>query len=818
MADRLELAVVFTAIDKFLRPVNAITSGARAASKELKATKDALKALNAQQKLIDSFRGTNKALGIDTAKLEEARQRVKKLADEMAATAAPTATMQRAFGAARTEAAQLSANVNRLIERKQRLRHELSAVGVDTRSLASAQGDLKGQIDLATGAVVKQTTALEAANKKMQRLKAAQADLAKTQQLAGKMRSVGAGITAGGVATGLPVVASMKAYADFETAMLGVARQVDGAKDANGRYTQTYFEMGDAIKAISERLPLTASDMAAIVEAGARMGIQGKQNLLTFAETTAVMASAFDLPVDQVGEDIGKISQLYKVPIKDINALGDTINYLDDNALAKGGDIIDVMKRIAGTASMAKMNFKEAAALGSTFLSLGSGAEVAATASNAMIVQLSNATMQSNRFQDGLKMLKLRAADVQLGMTKDGTGMILKVLDAIKQLPQEKQLEASTRLFGKEFGDDAAKLASNLAEYRRQLELVNAERAKGSMQRESDTRNNSVNARMVMVKNALSNMASDLGETMRPAMVDLLEKVLAVAQAIRSWSKENPQLASGIMTMVKWLAIGLTVIGTLVIGIGAVLAPLAMMKFGLAAIGITGSAAVTGILSFLGPIAKLTAAFTAGYAAGSYLNDGINALISKLLGYDATLGTFIFDVMEKFRNASWKDIGGWIIKGIEAGLDLATLGLYSKVKAIAVGMQDAVKEKLGIHSPSRVFLQIGAYTMQGLEKGLAGNQDGPLSAAGNMARKLTGIGAGIAISSAAMAGNIPLDGRPPIQGSSIGGTASPMQVIFNIYPAPGQGTDDVQQQVERAMANVEAKRLARARSSLRDRE
>ena len=136
MADKLELKVVFSAVDKFLRPANAITAGARAASKELKVTKDALKALNDQQKLVDNFRGTNRALGIDGAKLEAARAQVKKIGEAMAATTAPSAQMQRSFAAARQEAAQLSANVNRLAESKQRVRHELVAAGIDTKQLA----------------------------------------------------------------------------------------------------------------------------------------------------------------------------------------------------------------------------------------------------------------------------------------------------------------------------------------------------------------------------------------------------------------------------------------------------------------------------------------------------------------------------------------------------------------------------------------------------------------------------------------------------------------------------------------------------------
>ncbi|MDA1379949.1 hypothetical protein PCI56_09095 [Plesiomonas shigelloides subsp. oncorhynchi] len=47
------------------------------------------------------------------------------------------------------------------------------------------------------------------------------------------------------------------------------------------------------------------------------------------------------------------------------------------------------------------MDYKQAAALGSTFLSLGAAPEVAASASKAMVRELGIASMQSQRFSDG---------------------------------------------------------------------------------------------------------------------------------------------------------------------------------------------------------------------------------------------------------------------------------------------------------------------------------------------------------------------------------------------------------------------------------
>ncbi|WP_284069007.1 phage tail tape measure protein [Escherichia coli] len=43
------------------------------------------------------------------------------------------------------------------------------------------------------------------------------------------------------------------------------------------------------------------------------------------------------MPADELSESLGKIAQLYKIPTRNIEQLGDALNYLDDNAMSKGG-------------------------------------------------------------------------------------------------------------------------------------------------------------------------------------------------------------------------------------------------------------------------------------------------------------------------------------------------------------------------------------------------------------------------------------------------------------------------------------------------
>lgn len=637
--DKLKLEIQMALTQKVLGPLKAIQSGSSDTAKALKAAKEQLKDLNRAQENISAFQKVSKDASVTANMLKTAQAEVKRIRQEIDKVPVPTRDMARAMKEAKEQAAKLKEEHNGLIVKQQRLRDVLKGSGIETSKLNDKQRELKAQMATATGEIGKQSAALEILNRRQQSLHAARANYDKTIGVRNKMAMAGATTTAAGVAMGMPILKAVKDYASFEDAMLGVARQVEGARDANGNLTKTYYEMGESIKSMSERIPLATTEIAAIIEAGARMGIQGKANLLAYAETTAVMATAFDLPVDQVGEDVGKIAALYKVPIKNINELGDVINYLDDNALSKGGEIIDVMKRIAGTADSVGMKYREAAALASTFLSLGANSEVAASASNAMMTNLSVATMQSKRFQEGLKMLKMDAKGVQLGMSKDSTGTILKVMDAIKSLPQEKQLEATTRLFGKEFGDDAAKLASNLGEYRRQLELVNAAKAKGSMQREGDARSQAMSAQYEMMKNTVFNLSSALGESLKPALVDIMQSIAGVLRYVRDWVKEHPTLTASLIKGAAVIAALVTVIGALMLGIAAVLGPIAGLKLILAYIGIGAPVAAAGIMAVVGAVTKLTAAFAVGYAAGTLLNEAITYMLGDSLGskiYDWT--------------------------------------------------------------------------------------------------------------------------------------------------------------------------------------
>ena len=393
-----------------------------------------------------------------------------------------------------------------------------------------------------------------------QRLATAQARIARNterrRELGGQFRGVVGTFGVVAAATLAPVRSAVQ----FETAMLGVAKQVQGARDDAGNLTPVYFAMAKQIQQLGREIPIATNELADMVAAGARMGV-AKGELIDFTRTAAMMADAFELPAGQLADDMGKIAGLFHIPIPRIGQLADAINHLDDNAKSSGGEIIDVMRRIGGMAQALKVPAKEAAALGSTFLTLGSSSEVAATATNAVLRILGAATAQSKRVRVGLSSIGLDAARVQSSMAKDATGTILSVLDKLNALDDEQRMVAATRIFGAEYGDDIAKLATGADEYRRQLSLVNGEQQKGSMAREFNARLKTTAARWEINKNRMREVFVVIGNAIVPAVNQLMASAAPMIEGFAEWSRANPGLVKGVVGSALALS-GLRVVTT----------------------------------------------------------------------------------------------------------------------------------------------------------------------------------------------------------------------------------------------------------------
>ncbi|WP_152371773.1 phage tail tape measure protein, partial [Pseudomonas aeruginosa] len=428
--------------------------------------------------------------------------------------------------------------------------------------------------------------------------------------------------------------------------------------------------------------------------------------------------------------------------------------------------------------------------------------------------------------------------------------------------PQAEQLSATTQLFGKEFGDDAAKLANNLGEYRRQLQLANSEAGKGSMQREADIRAEALSARLQMAKNRTFNLSASMGETLRPTIISLVDSFNQVLAKVSAWVKENPELTGQILRVVAGVAALAAGFGAVTLAMASFLGPFAMVRYGLTLFGLQGASlagsllnlgrnalplvlrgvlligralmlnpiglAVTAIAGaayliyknwapikafFLGLWEEVKAGFNGGFAGIGKLIMDFSPLGLFYRAFAAVMSYFGVELPGKF-----SAFGGMLLDGLVNGIRNKLGDVKKAISAVGDNTVGWFKQKLGIHSPSRVFAELGGFTMAGLEQGLADGQKGPLSAVLDLAKQLATAGAlTIGASGSALA----LDTRPPLAPAGTSArpvAAQPAPIIIQVQAAPGMNEQQLARLVAAEVVKLDNRRQVNARSRLTDKE
>ena len=877
MADNLRLRVVLDLAERVLAPMKRISSSSSDAARALKAAKDRLKELNAQQAQVGEFRTLKTNLQETAAKLTEAQAKVGALARAYGQAGPPTRAMERDMARAKREAAALTAQHTQQQEKLQQLRTRLSAAGISTRELGAQSQRLRGDIAATNAAITEQTAKLRANAEQHKQLAKLRDQHAKAMLHTGMAAGTGLAMQAAG-RKGVDIgMGPVKDYSKHEDAMIGIARQVPGARDEMGQLTTVYRQAEADVRELSGQIPIATTEIAKMMTAAARMEVPTGQ-LKEFTLLASEMATAFDAVPDQLTESMGKVAKNFKIPLTDIRGLADSINYLDDNAISKGADIIDFLNRTSGVVSTVAMSAKDAAALGSTLLTLGERPETASTAANAIVQKFAAATKGTKKFQEAMAEIGLSSQDVQMGMSKDATATLDKVVAAIGQLPEDKRIGVMVELVGMEHSDTLAKLVDKPEELARQRQLANSKGADGSMAREAAARNAALSAQYVMLQNRVFNLKSAMGEQLAPVLTQLMKAVNPLLEKFTKWVQQNP-------TLVKWTLGTAIALSALLAAVGLLLVPMAILAgkamlvrfvFARLALSLGGMrTAATAAGPAMGFLARMAAwvgrvfsfvPVVLGFVGRALLVLGRVLMFTpwgRALGLLATAAVMIYRNWDGIKGgliAIWEQLSGataaWWARTtagaaalwqtlvslkdrfFTAGGDLMD-GLINGITSRVQMVRDAIggvaddvgawfREKLGIASPSKVFMQYGGWISEGAALGIQGGQGAVRTAALAMATAAT-----TALPMAAGAAALGPDGQPPLQaqalrldtrpplmapatGPGVGGGSGGSTYNITINAAPGMDPKELVRLISAEMDRRERSQKSRVLSSMSD--
>lgn len=519
---------------------SAITESGKATKEQKQQLAQAKKEASELQKSFERSVGETQRLTAQQESLTSQIGKVKSAMNEAGLSTKNLYQQKQALSARAKEAEQSLGSLTNEAKRLKTISDAKIALGIDTDDKARAELDrvhkayerlkLSGKL---TGSELARASELH--TKKVKEL---EEQLGKTTLTASKM--IGELSKIAGSAGGMAVVA--KAAMEFETAMAGVKKVVDGTPEQVSRLSKE-------IKDLSVELGMTATEVAQIATMGGQLGVP-IDKLGEFTTMAGQMAVAFGMSAEEAGNAAAKLANVFNMPIEQVGELGDVINTLGNNMATKEREIVDAMLRVGGTARQFGLAKEEVAGLTAAMIALGKPPEVASTAINALLTKLQTAQNQGAGFADGLKMIGTSADEMADNIAQNPQQALSGFLEKLGQLDDRQRSMVSVKLFGAEYADDINLLVGSLGTYNQALGLATDKTATaGAMQKEFQAQMDTAAKKVIQAKAELMALAINIGQHLLPIISTTAEAVGDMAGTLADIAHEYPTITQLVTLM-----------------------------------------------------------------------------------------------------------------------------------------------------------------------------------------------------------------------------------------------------------------------------
>ena len=798
MLDRLRLEVLLGAVDKLTGPMRKVQKTTQEASQRLDALNTTAKKLGQQKALVESFNKQREAASAAATKLRQAQTQLQALGAVGTTSAAQMAKAQKAVDKA-------SSAYNKQKTKVIELRQALNQAGIGNASQAQAR--LRASLAATNAQIDVQRRKLEQAAKSQQRMDKLRSQRSQAMAQAGMVGAGGAAAIAAGQRAGSGIARLLQPGVEFDTAMskvqalsrldkdskeLAMLRQQAKALGASTMFSATEAAQGQGFLAMAGFSP---EAIRAAMPGMLDMAKAGDMDLGRTADISSNILSAFGIDPSNMGQVADVLTKTFTTSNTTLEMLGNTMSYVGPVARAAGVDL-------QTTATMAGL-------LGN----VGIQGEKGGTALRAMLLRLSAPTGGAAKM---LKKLGVQTRDAK-GNVLGVTDVLTNLAKQTEKMGSAQRLEALKTIFGEEPAAAMAELieksgSGGILEY-----LEKVKDSTGAAGQSAKIMANNLTGDMDELSSTWEDVRIQLFETNAGEIRAWVQKITGAIRAVGDWLRENPIATQWLVRGAIGFAVLTTAVGALMIPLGLILAKMALLRFAFGMVGVKlpGIAgvfkAVGGglgrllpvlarfapmLLRLLGPVGLLITAGTMlynnwdgvvggakllwedllgflgrigqGIAAGfgwlvqagrSVLNSGVSGWAKTLLnfspfgllwrGITAALSALGIEVPAKFQS-----LGAAVVDGLIGGIGSKLAALRDTVMQMGGQAWQAFKEKLGIHSPSRVFMQLGGHISEGAALGIERSQKLAASAALGLAAASMApmASAGPALASSAGAG------------------------------------------------------------------
>lgn len=836
MDKNLRLSILLKAGGNAVGFLRGVKSESDRTATALNSAREKVQALQRTTKDVGAFRKLEAGLAASRGKVEAHRTELARLGAAMDAVERPTKSLVRAFELEKTKLQEATNKRNAQIGALAQLKAKLEGAGVSTLALGAHERKLTRDLERANSELSEQARRMDLVNSRRARLDQARGRYDKTQQLAGTMQGAGASSVAGGLAVGAPLFASAQAGMSFEDGMADIRKVVDFPtpvafrqmeQDILGLSTRipVATEGLTAIVAAAGQAGIARGELMGFAEDAGKMGIAFDTTADDAGQKMATWRTAFRLTQQDVKGLADQINYLgnngpanalaISNVVTRVGALGEVAGLSAGQIAALGSTVVGmgVEEEIAATGiknTMLALTKGEAATKSQKAAYAALGLEASAMAKR-MQTDAGGAIVDVMSRISKLSKEKQTSILTQL-FGSESVSAIAPMLNNLELLETNLKRVGDATLYSgsmqKEYEGRAATTSNAVLLAKQGVKALAIEIGSaflpqikqgaawlGQMAQQvrgfAQAHPGAVKALGVLLAVVAGGMIVFGGLAMAVAAVlgpfALLQMVITQVGLLFSAGG----MLSGVATIagraLPLLGKGLMIAGRAFLIVGAAAARAGLM---LLANPITWI-----ILGIVAAVALLAGAGYLIYRNWSTISETLSGVWTKISSAASgaiggmvrlfmtfsPVGILIGAIMRAWPalqalGGRFLEMGRHLLTGLVNGVLGGIPGLVAAVMRAGGAVVTAFKQKLGIHSPSRVFAQLGDYTMQGLGVGLGRSTRDPLRRIRSAATALTAAGA-VALGTPALAGphfdtsprlaagaaaNSPATARPPV--------------------------------------------------------
>ncbi|WLE59288.1 hypothetical protein GIY62_00855 [Burkholderia plantarii] len=860
MDNGLKLRVMFDMVDRITKPMKSVLMGTKGVANALRQTRGELTELERTQRSVSSFRTMRTGLDETAKKLGDARGQVKQLAAALRASGPPSQQMINELQKAREAARALTQQQKQQANGVNELRDRLGSAGIDTRNLSQHERELRENITSTSAAMRQQADRLQVLSDRERRVNTARQKMQTIQGVGANMAVTGyaARSTGAHLLGDLGETLDQSKIAENEAMRIKALGLGDHATEDSIKYARAMKTYGVST---TDNLTMMRDALTIFADEHHAQMVMPTLSKMKFANE-AMFGGEDAHANEEKFMNMLKVIEL-RGGTKDEATFKDEANMVQKVLTATGGRVGgDEWRNFIQTGGVAAKQMRKDAfyyQMEPLIQEMGGHAVGTGLMSAYSNLYQGKTTVRAAKQMMSLNLLDPKKVEYnKIGMIKQIRPGALAGGDMLKASPLEwLEKVLLPKLAAKGITDPdrvkdmistiitnrtAANLFTTMYMQRQQIHK-NEKLNTGAMgiDQLSEEAKNTTQGREGEALAKVRDLKTEIGERVSPIYNQALLATSTLTENLVAWMKKHDTVSKVLIVTLTGLGGLLAVFGTLTIVVASVLGPLALLRFSLTTLGIqsgiTGTVlrglafAVRGIGSAIMWVGRAMLTTPIGLAiAGLVLAVFlIYEYWTPLKAFFSGLWTHIkavfFETVAWFEQlpARFGEFGSNIMSGLVNGI---TNGLGS-VKTAIVGVADSTvgwfKEKLGIHSPSRVFGELGGFIGQGAAIGIEGEGGRVARAALGLATVAATSFASPAPASGALARPTPLiDARAPVTASarppSVGqvGPAGAASYTITINAATGQDPEAIGRAVAAELDRRERAMRARATSSLSD--